>query len=56
MEDWLDRSNDDSSTGIVAQFKTILGAGYYHAVYENVDGTWFIADLKLVRTKLEITH
>jgi Zn-finger nucleic acid-binding protein len=56
MEDWLDRTNDNSSTGAIASFKTMHGSGHYHAVYEKVDGAWFIADLKQTRTKLDFTH
>ena len=56
MEDWIDRSNDDSSTGAVAPFKTMHGSGHYHVDYEKVDGAWLITDLKLSRIKLEFTH
>jgi SnoaL-like domain len=56
MEDWIDRSNDDCSTGAISPFKTMHGCGHYHATYEKVGGVWFIADLKLLRVKLEFTH
>ena len=56
MEDWIDRSNDDSSTGASPPFKTMHGCGHYHATYEKVGGVWFIADLKLLRVKLEFAH
>lgn len=56
MEDWLDRTDDNSTTGTVASFKTMHGNGHYHATYEKVDGAWFIADLKLFRVKLDFTY
>lgn len=56
MEDWLDRTNDDNSTGAVAPFKTMHGCGHYHVAYEKVDGAWFIADQKLFRVKLAFTN
>lgn len=60
MEDWLDRSNvedvPNSAAGPIPSFKTMHGCGHYHAVYEKVDGTWFIAQLELFRIKLEFTY
>jgi hypothetical protein len=55
MEDWIDRSNDNS-TGTISPFKTMHGCGHYHAAYEKAGGIWFIADLKLYRVKLEFVH
>jgi hypothetical protein len=54
MEDWIDRSNDESAIGTAAPFRTLHGLGHYHVDYEKVDGTWFIARQTLHRTKLEI--
>jgi hypothetical protein len=56
MEDWLDRTNNDSSTGAAGSFKTMHGCGHYHVAYEKIDGAWFIADLKLHRVKLDFTY
>jgi SnoaL-like domain len=56
MEDWIDRSNDDSSAGAALPFKTMHGCGHYHADYEKVGGVWFIANLRLHRVELELTH
>jgi hypothetical protein len=46
MEDWIIRSDDGSG---------MHGLGHYHATYEKVDGTWFIASLDQTRTKLDFT-
>jgi SnoaL-like domain len=56
MEDWIDRSMVDTPAGATPPFKTMHGQGHYHAAYEKVGGAWFIADLQLHRSKLELTH
>lgn len=56
MEDWIDRSNDDGTTGALPAFKTMHGCGHYHTDYEKVDGDWFISGQKLHRVKLEFTY
>ncbi|WP_445147227.1 nuclear transport factor 2 family protein [Dyella sp. Tek66A03] len=37
-------------------FRTMHGYGHYHAAYQKVDGSWFIAELKLFRIKLDFTY
>lgn len=56
MEDWIDRTRDYSATATVPQFRTLHGLGHYHVDYQKVDGTWFIANQKLYRTRLELTR
>lgn len=55
MEDWIDRTRD-SGLAADAPFKTLHGMGHYHVAYQKIDGEWLIADQKLYRTTLEITH
>ena len=55
MEDWVDRTDDRNRTAD-APFATLHGTGHYHVTYEKVDGEWFIADQKLHRTTLKLTH
>jgi hypothetical protein len=46
MEDWIIPSGDG---------QTMHGFGHYHAIYEKLDGTWFIASLEQTRIKLDFT-
>jgi hypothetical protein len=57
MEDWIFRSGDGSiePTGPIDAFQTMHGLGHYHATYQKVDGTWFIAWLEQTRIKLDFT-
>jgi SnoaL-like domain len=56
MEDWLDRSNEESLGDARPPFKTMHGCDHYHATYEKVDAIWLISYLKLYRVKLDVTH
>jgi hypothetical protein len=56
MEDRVDRTRDHASSGSALPFRTLHGLGHYHVDYQKVDGTWFIANQKLFRTRLELTH
>jgi SnoaL-like domain len=56
MEDWVDRSDDDSVAEVVGAFRTLHGMGHYHVEYKMVNGEWFISYQTLCRTKLEITY
>jgi hypothetical protein len=57
MEDWIIASGDGSRepNGRADAFQTMHGLGHYHAIYEKVDGTWFIASLEQTRIKLDFT-
>ena len=59
MADTVIRPDDEplvpDETG-VKPFRTLRGAGHYHARYERVDGDWFIAELKQSRVRLEFTY
>ena len=37
-------------------FRTMRGYGHYHATYDKLDGSWYIATLKQTRTRLEYTY
>jgi hypothetical protein len=49
MEDWIFSSADGGA------FQTMHGYGHYHATYQKIDGTWFIASLDQTRVKLDFT-
>jgi hypothetical protein len=55
MEDWIITSGDGSHgpNGPAGAFQTMHGLGHYHATYQKVDGTWFIASLEQTRIKLD---
>lgn len=58
-EDWNDSSHVAATAGIREKtqrpFRTMHGYGYYRAAYEKLDGSWFIAELKLFPTKLDFS-
>jgi hypothetical protein len=56
MEDWVDRSDDDSVAEVAGAFRTLHGMGHYHVDYKKVNGEWFISYQTLCRTRLEITY
>lgn len=44
------------TAGSVPPFRTMRGYGHYHVTYTKVDGTWYIANRRQTRTRLEYTY
>lgn len=55
MEDWIDRQEQPNQSDPDG-FRTMRGYGHYHIDYRKMDGVWFIADLKLHRTRIDFTY
>ncbi|MEU1597145.1 nuclear transport factor 2 family protein [Streptomyces sp. NPDC005708] len=54
MEDIITRP-EDAEVSEVFPFKGMHGFGHYHARFVQVDGSWYIAELKLTRLRLDLT-
>jgi hypothetical protein len=55
MEDIVTRSENAEVSEIVP-FKGMHGFGHYHAHFVKVDGSWYIAELKQTRLRLDFTN
>ncbi|MEV8092316.1 nuclear transport factor 2 family protein [Streptomyces nigra] len=55
MEDIIVRA-EDAVVNEDLPFKGMQGFGHYHAQFVNVDGRWYIAELKQTRLRLDFTY
>ncbi|MFZ4156769.1 nuclear transport factor 2 family protein [Streptomyces pseudogriseolus] len=55
MEDIIVRA-EDAVVNEDFPFKGMHGFGHYHAQFVNVDGRWYIAELKQTRLRLDFTY
>lgn len=55
MEDIITRP-ENAEVNEEFPFKGMHGYGHYHARFVKVDGSWYIAELKQTRLRLDFTH
>jgi len=55
MEDIITRP-EDAEVNEKFPFKGMHGFGHYHARFVKVDGSWYIAELKQTRLRLDFTN